>query len=144
MDLTILFINTDPSGLIEFKHDNNNHVTGFSTSNTNEINAILEYYSNNSGASFNDLENFVWKDMDTNENSVFSLDLGEAVIKNQTNTEKMLNGLKTEITDEFNAPLEAAQISVNTAVNRLYGVLAYLYYSISLGDDIAARYKVNY
>ena len=135
---------TDPSGLIEFKYDNNNNVTGFSTSNTNEINAILEYYSNNSGASFNDVENFVLKDMNTNENPIFSLELGEAVIKNKTKTEKILNGLKTYTTDMFSPQFEIAQISVNAAVNGLYGASAYLYYSISLGDDIAARHKVNY
>jgi len=38
---------SDSSGLNEFIYDNNDNLTGFSISNTNEISALLEYSSHN-------------------------------------------------------------------------------------------------
>ncbi|MGV0923465.1 RHS repeat domain-containing protein [Empedobacter tilapiae] len=133
----------DPSGMIEFQYDSNDGVTGFSTNNTEEIKQILNYLTEFKGTSFDEVEKYVWNDMHYNESSVFSLDLGEATVKNQSKNEQMFNGFKTEITDKFNAQLEAAQISGNVLVNGFYGAFAYIYYSIKLGDDNAARFKVN-
>lgn len=42
---------SDPTGLIEFKYDENGNTTGFSTNNESEIKALMNFFNDNENAS---------------------------------------------------------------------------------------------
>ena len=63
----------------------------------------MNFFNNNENASASDVENYVWNDMDTNENSVFSLGLKEAVVtpNNNSNNALALLGVGLDITESI-------------------------------------------
>ena len=97
----------DPTGLIEFTYDKNGNTTGYSTNDQNEIQAIMQFLGSNEKASTSDIENFVWTDMDSNENSVFSLGLGEVSVKSSPDYAKMLRKTSGYLF-KLNQPFEEA------------------------------------